>query len=702
MAPKEPFKVHSLSKHIEDTKKGLSAEAQYNKRPIGKSKASFKREPGTIDKAIFGNESEDDDSGSSSSGSSDEDGSDFLRKLQASKTSTNATPKKRVKREEIADSDDERRSTAKNVTSVKSKQLVQSGAPSSDDSSSESESESGYGAKLKSTKGEQKVRANGAPLKTVAPSSSGSSSDSDSQEEEGDESSSDEKPPKEATAAKVKESTSSDQESSDNASDEESDEESDDESEPAASAKPKPAITSTNGTSTATTSETSSSDEGTDDEDKTAAQAKPVATGKSVPDESSDDASEESSEEEDADVSMHIADRQHDRRATVPDFIAPDFVLRKSDGGTNGQDVARICSQANLQGKQVWYFTVPANVPISVVQNMEIPMNQSQSGDSIFSHNGEDYGISVDSMTPKSSIQILIPSSDGTRYRSASRPIDQVMQVKKITQLGQGLGATSSVGPTPKPPARQQPEGLKARYQPYGVTSPMGQIGVDVSFRVEDDTEMADTPAPAPAIPSSSPQSKSDKKEKKRKEKENGESKTPRKGKRKHISSEDDAVAATEQLMEENLSAETKTKKQKTERVGSPDLGSDAPPSSVSKKQTLLVPPAIPGSTPSSKSKSNKSKPETPAPKPRQTAVPVPQVPGSSQLKVSPVPLPQPGVASTPLAERDNKKSKKKKTKTPDATAKTQQSPPPSAQAAGKNSKITVTPVPMPKLKTTG
>ncbi|KAK9441384.1 RNA polymerase I, subunit RPA34.5 [Metarhizium brunneum] len=672
MAPKKHFKVHSLNKHIEDTKKGLSAEAQYNKRPIPKSKVSIKKEPGAIDKAIFGNESEDDESGSSSSESSDEDGPDFLQKLQVSKTSNTATPKKPAKRDEIADSDDERRSTAKNVTSAKSKRPVQSGAPSSDDTSSESESESGSGAELKSVKGEQKVRANGGPLKTEAPSSSGSTSGSDEEEEEGDESSSDDEPDKKATATKLKGSTSSYQESSDSASDDESD----DESEPAVSKKPKAAITSTNGTSTATTSETSSSDEGTDDEDQTAVQAKPVATRKSVPDEPSDDASEDSSEE-DADVSMHIADRQHDPRATVPDFIAPDFILRKSDGGTNGQDVA-------------------------LVQNMEIPMNQSQSGDSVFSHDGEDYGISMDSMTPKSSIQILIPSSDGTRYQSASRPIDQVMQVKKITQLGQGSGATSSVGPTPKPPARQQPEGLKARYQPYGVTSPMGQIGVDASFHIED-TEMADAPAPAPApaILAGSAQNKSDKKEKKRKEK--GESETPRKGKRKHVSSEDDAVAATEQLMGENLSAETKTKKQKTERVGSPDLGSDAPPSSaVSKKQTLLVPPAIPGSTPSSKSKRSKSKPETPASKPRETAVPVPQVPGSSQHKVSPVPIPQPGVASTPVADRDSKKSKKKKTKTPDATAKTQQSPPPSAQPAGKNSKIKLTPVPMPKLKTTG
>lgn len=706
MAPKEPFKVHSLNKHIEATKKGLSAESQYNKRPASKPAAPIKKEPGAIDKGIFGNNSDDDDSDSSSSGSSDEDGSDFLRKLAPQTVKSSATvaaSKKQTRKDEIADSDDERKPATKNRVPVKPKQSEKPQESSSDDSSSESDSES--------AKGEQKVRANGVPRKAATSSSSSSDSSSESEED-------DDKAPKKANAKKVEDSSSSDEASSDD-----SGSESDDESEPEAATKAKAATKSktptkaSNGTSTAATSDTSSSGEDSSDEKPTPV-AKSTSNGKKpISDERVDDSSEESGEEE-ADESMHIENRQSGRQVAVPDFIAPDFVLRKSDGGSNGQDVARICNQANMQGKQVWYFTVPANVPISVVQNMEIPMNQSQRGDSIFSHNGEDYGISLDSMTPKSSIQILIPSPDGTRYQSgkdsvatpqtsidcatdqysfkASRSIDQVMQVKKITQLGEASASASSIGPAPKKAPRLQPEGLKARYQPFGVSSPMGQIGVDLSFRVEDDTEMAD--APALTTPFSSGQDKAEKKDKKKKHKEK-DSETPRKGKRKHASSEEDAIAAAEQLMEENLSAETKSKKQKTRRSISPDLGSDAPSSTTaSKKKTLVVPPAIPASTPVSKSKSSKAKSETPGPKPRETAVPVPSFPGSSQPKVSPVPIPHIGITSTPSASKEEKKSKKKKAKSSEITTATQQSPPPSAQPAGKTSKGKVTPVPMPKL----
>lgn len=105
---------------------------------------------------------------------------------------------------------------------------------------------------------------------------------------------------------------------------------------------------------------------------------------------------------------------------SAPQFISPDFVLRKGEDGANGQDVARVCNEANLVGKQLWYFTVPANVPISVVQNMEIPMDRAQHGDSVISHDGQDYGISFDAMVPKSAVQIMIPSANGSQYQTGT------------------------------------------------------------------------------------------------------------------------------------------------------------------------------------------------------------------------------------------------------------------------------------------
>lgn len=277
------------------------------------------------------------------------------------------------------------------------------------------------------------------------------------------------------------------------------------------------------------------------------------------------------------------------------------------------------------------------------------------------------------------------------------------MHIKRIANLGGA--AASSVGPAPRRPPRQQPKGLKARYQPFGVNTPMGNIGADVSE--DEDIDMAEAPETV-ATP------KSAKKEKKSKKKEVDvattsnaadvkPSKTDRKGKRKHTISEEDALAAEKQLKEENQSAETKTKKQKMARASSPDLGAELP--STAKKQTPIAPPAIPSSaysfsssapaiatpskvvaaTPSTARKSTKkTKPETPLPTPRQTAVPLPNIPLTSRPKESPVPLPSSSAvfATTPLQSR-SKKSKKSKDEV-NATGSSQQSPPPSAQGGDK------------------
>lgn len=423
MAPKGKYKVYSLSKHIEDTQRGLTADAQYNKRAGLKSAMAIKKEPGSIDKSIFGNDASDDsmsDDDSSSSGSSDEEGSDFLRKLAIkSGKAPNATSKKRSKDDEIADSDDERKAAAKKTEAGNKTQPIKR-EESSEDASSSSESESETDSESESEKSEKKVRADGASLKSEAAPGNTSTSTSVSKlkDDENESDSSEAEEPEEKTPSRLT--------AKNGSSAEEGKEEK----------VLKPVATSpsvskiTNGNATTSTSDTSSSEEedsddeeeDSDDEEEKLSTSPAKSSNKNAKQASSTKSSSESSSEasdaDEADESMHITDRKQHGRVALPDFIARDFVLRKSDDGAKGQDVARVCSEANLQGKQVWYFTVPANVPISVVQNMEIPMNQSNRDDRVFSHDGEEYGISFDSMMPKSSIQILIPSADGAQYRS--------------------------------------------------------------------------------------------------------------------------------------------------------------------------------------------------------------------------------------------------------------------------------------------
>ncbi|KAL7797237.1 DNA-directed RNA polymerase I subunit [Trichoderma ceciliae] len=676
MAPKEPYKVHSLNKHIEDTKKGLSASAQYNRRPVSKSSAAaVKKEPGIIDAGIFGNNDDSDESSDSSDSDSDEESSaDFMKKLIPNGAKPSVAPKRRSRDEEIADSDVERNASAKRSAAIEKEKVMKkesSSSESSSDSSSESDSE----------QSEPKAKANGASANW-------------------------------AVAAKISSSSSSEEESS------EEEESSDDEGIPETITKKSGAPVATNGAAKATAeadnSSSSSEEESSDDE---AGSTEPEAAKKATEVSPSGSETSQSEDNDQVDESMHLSDREMDKRVAAPNFIAPDFTLRKGDDGANGQDVARICSEANLQGKQFWYFTVPSNVPISVIQNLEIPMDRSQLDDRVFSHEGQDYGVSFDTIAPRSSIQILIPSSNDSKYQPARQQIDQTMHIKRITSLGGA--AASSVGPAPRRAPRPQPKGLRARYQPFGVNTPMGSIGADAS---EDaDVEMGEVPeaaATAKPVKKDKKSKKDDANQSKSKDKKKGTdavtvsatevqpSKTDRKGKRKHTISEDDALAAAEQLREENDSVEARSKKQKTTRISSPDLGAELP--STSKKETPIAPPAIPSSafsfsalpssapvlatpskaaaaTPSTAKKSTKkTKPETPIPTPRQTAVPLPNLPLTSRPKESPVPLPSSStiLATTPLQSK-SKRGKKSKDEV-NATLSSQQSPPPSAQGGDK------------------
>ncbi|KAF5574154.1 SRP40-suppressor of mutant AC40 of RNA polymerase I III [Fusarium pseudoanthophilum] len=652
MAPKEPFKVHSLNKHIENTKKGLSAEAQFNRRP-GNRAATIKKESSDPNNIFANNDGDDDDeSGSGSDSDSSSDGpADFISKLTSATKPASATPRRRSKDDEIADSDAERNASKKS-TVVKTAP-AKSNPQVSSDSSSEDESDDE----------KNKAKTNGttpAEASESTSSSSESGSDIDSDEE-------DEKAPKLSTK-KQEDSAST------------SDTSSEDESEDGADAKAKPALNGKAGTTS--DSESEGSDSESEDEEQNVKFAAKPATKPVAPESDSSSSEEEDSDDEMVDESMHIEDREG--QLALPNFIAPDFVLRKGDDGTNGRDVAEICNKANLEGKQFWYFTVPSNVPISVVQNLEIPMNQSQSPDKLFSHNGEDYGVSFESIAPKGNIQIMIPS-DRPQYQPVTKQIDQVMQVKKITHLG----STKSVAPVPKPAPRTQPAGLRARYQPIGVNEPMGSIGD------EEDVEMGDAPILS---------TKAAKKEKKRKSKETSDKKQKkgqsipeppaeaptsdtRKNKRKLAASEDDAVAVAEQLQEEAKLAASKSKKQKTARAGSPDLGSE-PTSAVAKKYTPVLPPAIPtGGTPTPKSastsaassKKQKKVKEASVSAPRQSVVPIPSIPHSSPPRSSPARAPAsqpPASPSQGKEKRARKRKDKDGKKTPSGKKETPVVPP--------------------------
>ncbi|KAM3522544.1 hypothetical protein MY4038_008587 [Beauveria bassiana] len=674
MAPKEPFKVHSLQKYIQEANKGLTANP-VSKKPL---RPAINKTVPAAAASIFpdnnDSDSENSSSESSSSDDSDSDGPSYMKNLTKPKV-----PKRRSKDDEIADSDVERTSTAdkskpakKTSASVKVKappssdddpsgsdpessdekvsakkpvlkqeasstSASSSPSDSGSDSASSSSSEDSSSVKEESSESEGKTAL---PVlkqeasSTSAPSSpsdsgsdsasSSSSEDSASVEEESSESEGKaalakptapvKKPASKTSPAKQRESSSNDSTSG------ESESESDKESEPAAKPKNKPIVNGTKPmTATAEPTESNATSNGSSEEESSSG---------------SEDGGE-SSDDEEVDESMHIAERAQGSQAALPTFLPPDFELRKSEQQSNGQDVARVCSEANQQGKQLWYFTLPANVPVSVVENLEFPLDSSQQCGSILRQNGEDYGVSFDTMPPTKSIQILIHPADGSTYEPSRHAVNEVMQIRSITEIGVTTATPADVGSSAMI-ARPQPKGLTARFRPIGVKSDVGTHHPDAHS--EEDVEMRDI-EPTGASPKAR-----QKKDKKRKEASDPKESTrkSKKSKRDHTISEDKDAAAAEQLMKESVSVSSKPKKRKTAPIGSPVLGSEGGHLPV--KQTLVVPPAIPTSsatvpatpTPAKKTKKGKSsegKPATPLSQvssgaKKETPVPVPVLPG--------------------------------------------------------------------------
>ncbi|KAI1080400.1 DNA-directed RNA polymerase I subunit RPA34.5-domain-containing protein [Whalleya microplaca] len=375
---------------------------------------------------------------------------------------------------------------------AKSKEFVDDTSSSASDSSdsdndsgsgsgSGSDSEAGLDAARKklaakvASKNKNKtadVKVNGAkptPVKATAPTSSTkrptkpatksttTSSDAES-ESDSDDSDSNENAPSNGVAAKVDQSESES---------EESDSDSDSEGEEGAGAKLNTKKQSTS-------------------------KSQPAAEAQSSSDESDSDASDASEESDDeatrskkvagdktavARVNGNtVAEDSTTQISRAPWLNSSDFMIRKASSDNPGKEVTEFFSRANLEGKQVWYFTAPASLPITVLKDMEIDLAKATAGGTLLNHKGDDYGLDLESNATNTQIQLLIPSQGGDKYTSLNRGIDSTVHLRRIAKFGPGgdVSATATKDYTPVPkPIRQQPKGLKPRFTPIGVPTPI-------------------------------------------------------------------------------------------------------------------------------------------------------------------------------------------------------------------------------------
>ena len=80
--------------------------------------------------------------------------------------------------------------------------------------------------------------------------------------------------------------------------------------------------------------------------------------------------------------------------------------------------MADFFNKTNLEGKQVWYFTAPASLPITVLKEMEIDLAKATAGHAILNHQGDSYGLDLEAHATSTQIQLLIPSKGGEKYNT--------------------------------------------------------------------------------------------------------------------------------------------------------------------------------------------------------------------------------------------------------------------------------------------
>ena len=97
-------------------------------------------------------------------------------------------------------------------------------------------------------------------------------------------------------------------------------------------------------------------------------------------------------------------------------FNALDFTIRRADKKNPGAELVNFLSKENLEGKQLWYFTAPASVDMSLIKEFDVDVAKAQAGGAFMSVNGEDYGAAMEPYGTNAQIKLLIPSKTGESY----------------------------------------------------------------------------------------------------------------------------------------------------------------------------------------------------------------------------------------------------------------------------------------------
>lgn len=138
--------------------------------------------------------------------------------------------------------------------------------------------------------------------------------------------------------------------------------------------------------------------------------------------------------------------------------------------------LSEVLAPSNLEGKQIWHITALESVPISLVK--EVLIQNIGNGASVLEYDGANYGLVPELEAEQASSRaLLLPSTQGNSYRPAKNTIIKTLNLQQLVSLPSHAlepavhpNRSASASESYKKAPRQQPEGLRMRYHPFGAS----------------------------------------------------------------------------------------------------------------------------------------------------------------------------------------------------------------------------------------
>ena len=213
--------------------------------------------------------------------------------------------------------------------------------------------------------------------------------------------------------------------------------------------------------------------------------------------ESESDSGKESTARSSDTTSLHSPEKENPAQNGVPQqpasiYEPPDGFEPTSTSIHPASKLSEILAPSNLQRKQIWHITVPESVPISSVK--QVPLQSIEKSASILEHHGANYGLVPEPDTEqRRNPALLLPSTQTNSYQPLKTSMVKTLHLQQLVSLPNGVPGLSnhpsrlaSPSDSYRKTPRQQPEGLRMRYRPFGAS---------------DDSDVESIPEPKPKAP---------------------------------------------------------------------------------------------------------------------------------------------------------------------------------------------------------